>query len=332
MAHGEEKLPTQSLDADIRTYPLGFQVGIPTEGQVLFPDAKALFDYQVIGFHYFIGSGTCDITCFVDADAIVTNESDANGVHNVSVGAGRVDATPDDYIRVLNGQDLTVLVDNISSPVQLVVRFELRRLPVNLDRGVQQHFVEVAAEIDTYIDSAAATTVQGAGVILNLHQGTGDTVHRHILMKFDLAPYSSSTILSAILHMHAETQPAENHTFEVRRLIEGTTVVLTEDETTYDDITSGVAWPGGAGGIGDTDPTVPTPVVLPVVPSGILVDVDYVFADLTAFAVDALALRGSQVLLHITQNGNTSEDLKFHSKENASGVLFEPKLWLVHEH
>jgi len=328
MAHGEEKLPNQGLDADIQTFDRTVQVGIPTANQVLHVDPKAKFDYQVIGIHYFLGSGTCDATFLVDADEIDTDI--ASGAHPVTTTP--VDATPSDYTRVLNGQALSILVENIVSPVQLVVQFELRRLPVNLDRGVQQYFVEVAPAIDTFIDSADATTVKGAGVILNLHQGTGDTVHRHILMKFDLSPYIGNTILSAILHMRTETEPAESHTFEIRRLIEGTTVVLTEDETTYDEITTGVAWPGGAGGIGDTDPTTPTPVVLPVVPSGILVDVDYVFADLTAFAVDALDLRLGQMLLHITQNGNTSEDLQFHSKENASGVLFEPKLWLVHEH
>lgn len=328
MAHGEEKLPNQGLDADIQTFGLGFQVGIPANNLVLFPDQRAYFDYQVISVNYFLGSGTCDVTFLVDADEIDTDI--ASGQHAVTTAP--VNATPSNYTQVLAGQALSVLVENVSTPVQLSVKFELRRLPVNIDRGVQQYFVKVAPAIDTFIDSADATTVKGAGVILNLHQGTTDTVHRHILLKFDLSPYVGSTILSAILHMHAETQPAENHTFEVRRLIEGTTVVLTEDETTYDDITSGVPWPGGAGGIGDTDDTVPTPVVLPVVPSGILVDVDYLFADLTAFAVDALDLRVAQMLLHITQNGNTSEDLQFHSKENASGVLFEPKLWLVHEH
>ncbi len=328
MAHGHSRLPNQGRSADIRTFDRVVQVGIPTEGQTLYVDPKAKSDYQVIGIHYFIGGGSCNVTFFVDAVAIITNESDGDGLDGVT--ASPVDAVPTAYTPVANGQALSVVVTGVSSPVQLVVQFELRRLPVNLDRGLEQHFVKVGPSIDTYIDSESPTPVFGDAVTLNLHQSTPG--ERHILMEFDLSEYAGSTILSAILHMVPETEPAENHTFEIRRLIESTLGVLTEDETTWGEIVTGMAWPGGAGGLGDTDDTTPTPVVLPVVPLGIAVDTDYLFADLTAFAIDAADLWGSQLLLHITQNGNTAEDLIFHSKENASGALWEPKLWLVHEH
>ena len=327
MAHGHARLVNQGRSADIRTFDRVLQVGIPTEGQTLYVDPKAKSDYQVIGIHYFIGGGSCNVTFFVDAVAILTNESDGNGLDGVT--ASPVDAVPDDYTQVLNGQALSVVVTGVSSPVQLVVQFELRRLPVNLDRGVEQFFVKLAPSIDTYLDSEATTVVRGDAVTLNLHQSTG--AERHILLKFDLSPYLGGTVLSAILHMFPETQPAENHTFEIRRLLEGSAVVLTEDETTWGEITTGVAWPGGAGGLGDTEDTDPVPVVLPVVPLGIAADTDYVFADLTTFVLETIALGGS-LAMHITQNGNTSEDLIFHSKENASFDLWEPKLWLVHEH
>lgn len=328
MAHGHERFPNQGRSADVRTFPIGIQVGVPNNNLVVFPTAKALFDYQVVGIHYFIASGSCDVTFFVDANAIVTNESDGNGLHNVTVT--RDNAVPDDYTQVLNGQDLTILITNISAPVQLNVRFECRRLPVNLARGVEQFFLKLAPPIDTFMGDAQATTVKGLGLNLVIGDTLGAGLENMILI-WDLSNYT--TILSAVLHMFPKTvASAHVHDFEIRRLIDPGVI---EAETSWSNVSLNptVQWPGGAGGLGDTDDTVPTPITSPQIPANLTLEEDYTFADITSMAQDAIAERAGKCAIHIHIPGGTeSSNITFHSRQGPSGVLFEPKLWIVHEH
>lgn len=189
--------------------------------------------------------------------------------------------------------------------------------------GANTSITKIPTVLDTFVDSAQATTVKGLG--LNLSIGQQFSSDQHMILVFDLTAYPNS-IDSAVLHFHVNVSPIQAHDWEIRRLTE---TRMIESQTSWTHVFGTTSWPGGDGAIGDTDDTTPAPIT-GTASAGLVPDSDYTFATITTHAVDAIDNRSSMLYLHIQQVGsNTIASLVFHQRTGPNGSAFEPRLWIT---
>jgi len=127
------KSKNSSLNDDGRTFFLAINDDTPVNSRVFTLIPYAEFACKVSIMRSKIASGSCKFTPSINGTAITTEDSDGSGkitVNNASLQTSTPNGAAGNYTLAI-GQNLTVLITDISSPASLVIQITLRKTEVD---------------------------------------------------------------------------------------------------------------------------------------------------------------------------------------------------------